>query len=318
MRTRSSWRPDQEEFLRQNHSRLSLTTLATAVCKTETAVRSRIKVLGLSRPGRRFWRGHEDDFLRLAYPEHSAEEIRQVIGRSLGSIYQRANRFGLVERRDPAEIARIDALIREHQPRGLLDGEIAELADCSREWISERRRVLGLPSNALNERHRDKVRQKTREQLAAAGLPTLAALRVKTFRDRARAAGWPEDLRPRAVQMLNALWDHGPMTRREIADVIGMPWKGSRKSLVSNDPEGSYLAHLLARGLVVSLGRAHRVTGQGRGKSCHVYTLAFDIDRQPLSLHQPVGENDAATGERHEQDQRDSAGVESSSRCGAA
>ena len=118
----------------------------------------------------------------------------------------------------------------------------------------------------------------------AAGLPNLAALRAAVFRDRARASGWPEDLRPRAVQILNALWDRGPMTRTEIALAIGLRinYGGPheiRKILKSNDAEGSYLAHLLARGLLVDLGRVGTVVGQGRGRSVHVYSLPLTIER---------------------------------------
>ena len=94
-----------------------------------------------------------------------------------------------------------------------------------------------------------------------------------------RGLGLPSDLRPRAVAILNALYDRGPMTRRELADVIGMPWKGSRKSLASNDPEGSYLAHLAARGLVRAVKRGNRVTGRGRGHSTNVYMIPLTIKR---------------------------------------
>jgi len=146
-----------------------------------------------------------------------------------------------------------------------------------RHTVGNWRKRLGLPANTLSVHRRELIREKSAEQLRAAGLTTLAELRAPTFRQRALASGGPADLRPRAVQMLNALWDRGPMTRRELADVLGMPWKGSRKSLVSNDPEGSYLAHLTRRGLVVNLGRV--VRGTGSGHSACLYALAFDIER---------------------------------------
>jgi hypothetical protein len=67
------------------------------------------------------------------------------------------------------------------------------------------------------------------------------------------------------------------MTRPQIAEAVGMPWKGSRASLRSNDPEGSYLAHLIARGLVVDLGRLVKEGGQGRNR--HLYSLAIDVEK---------------------------------------
>jgi hypothetical protein len=138
---------------------------------------------------------------------------------------------------------------------------------------------LGLPSNRGGERYRDRVRQKTREQLRKAGVESLANVRTKAFQDWAESCGWPRNLRPRHVEILNLLWEKGPQTRREIAAAIGMPWKGSRKSLVSNDPEGSYLAHLMRRGLVVCLGRL--VKGKGKGGSVCVYSLLLTVERKP-------------------------------------
>lgn len=176
----------------------------------------------------------------------------------------------------------LESFIRLKHAEGWSDAEIARVTMCDRHRIGELRRGLRLPSNKDNERHRNRVRRKTERQLEREGVPTLAALRSKVFHERARAAGWPDDLRPRAVQILNVLWEKGPRTRRQLCDDIGMPWKGSRKSLVSNDPEGSYLAHLVARGLVVILPRAHRVTGKGRGRSQNLYSLPLFIQRGPI------------------------------------
>lgn len=97
------------------------------------------------------------------------------------------------------------------------------------------------------------------------------------FRRYAASSGWPEDLAPREVHILEVLSASDPMTRPEIARAIGMPWIGSRRSLKGNTPGGSYLASLMRRGLVASLGRV--VRGQGRGHSLHLYTLAIDAER---------------------------------------
>jgi DNA-binding IclR family transcriptional regulator len=105
----------------------------------------------------------------------------------------------------------------------------------------------------------------------------------------AKESGWPDDLRPRAVQILNLLASHGmPLTRKQIAEKIGMPWKGSRKSLHSNDKEGSYLANLQARGLVIKLGKIAN-TNCGRGSGVSLYTLgpkALSILQQRASNEQ--------------------------------
>lgn len=184
--------------------------------------------------------------------------------------------------RTPQQREQLKAFIREKHSLGWPDAEIARVFQpkTSREWISEVRRSMGLPCNALSEYRINKIREKTKEQIEKAGVKSLANIRTLAFREYARRNGWPEDLRPRAVQILNVLYQRGPMTRREIADAIGMPWKGSRKSLVSNDPEGSYLANLAKRGLVIVLHRARKIHGQGKGRSLNVYALPLHVERQ--------------------------------------
>ena len=235
------------------------------------------------RTPRRTWRPAELDFLRT-HASWPAQQVATYLGRTVRGVYSARATLGLV--RPKADFGpAFEAFVREKNADGWPDAEIARAWKCDRHAVGTRRRKLGLPCHACctgkpSARVRDQVRQRTSEQLARAGLPSIGHLRKEAFRARAVAAGWPEDLRPRAVQILNALWDRGPMTRREIADAIGMPWKGSRKSLVSNDPEGSYLAHLTARGLMLVLKRAHQVTGQGKGRSCDVYTLPLWIERK--------------------------------------
>jgi hypothetical protein len=173
--------------------------------------------------------------------------------------------------------------LRRHHRLGHTDTEIVRTwheetgVSINRRTVCEFRARLNLPSNACSPWRRDQVRQRTSLQLLQMGLPSIGYLRVLAFRAFARRNGWPEDLRPRAVQILNLLYEQGPQTRRQISDAIGMPWKGSRKSLHSNDPEGSYLAHLIKRGFVVQLPRL--VKGKGQGKSVHLYSIAPNIKR---------------------------------------
>lgn len=178
-------------------------------------------------------------------------------------------------RMTPAVRKRLIALVRE----GLCNPHIAAILQCERHTVGDWRKRLGLPASRGQkcERCRRETSERTKAQCDSAGLPSLAQLRVRRYRQFARESGWPEDLRPRAVHILNALYERGPMTRREIAEAVGMPWKGSRKSLVSNDPEGSYLAHLLNRGFVVVQKRACK--GRGRGRSTSVYMIPLTIHR---------------------------------------
>lgn len=84
---------------------------------------------------------------------------------------------------------------------------------------------------------------------------------------------------------VRTLWERGPMTRLELAEAIGMAWKGSRKSLAGNGPGGSYLPTLMRRGLVVSLGRIVQTgpKGKRKGRNVHLYSLPLTIQRRVAS-----------------------------------
>jgi len=224
----------------------------------------------------------EDDAKIIAHTG-LVRELAAELGYSMSMVYRRRQTLGLTKRRPKIYGEPLEKFIREKHSLGWTDIEIAtaygELHDwrVERHTIGDYRKRMKLPSNATSEHRRQQVAERTKQQLEEAGLMSLAELRVEAFRKFARSQGWPGDLRPRAVQMLNALYDFGAMTRRELAKEIGMPWKGSRKSLVSNDPEGSYLAHLMKRGFVISSRRS--VTGKGRGTSVNLYSIPLTIKR---------------------------------------
>lgn len=212
---------------------------------------------------RRRWEPYEIAFVRDVAGRAIVPDLARVLRRSESSVHQLRGRLGLMRRRRTFGPA-FDAFVRAKHALGWSDTETSVAWGCERHTVCDRRKRLGIGHNAYSDHRRQRVRERTREQLRAAGLPTLAAVRVRAFGDYAAAAGWPRDLRPRHVQILDALWRIGPMTRRQLADAVGMPWKGSRRSLTSNDIEGSYLAHLQARGMVTRLIKA--VRGPGRGK----------------------------------------------------
>lgn len=291
-----AWSEVEERFLRRAFGSKSYDQMAKALNRTRCAVRTRTQRLGLV--VRTHWTPEE--MLIVERQERAGDTPAQIAahlpGRSLTAVYQVRVKLGLA--RQPSRLlTKLDDLIKETHPEGWSDSEIAAewnrrqqnpAAHITRNCVGKHRRKLGLPDNALSPRRIEQVRQKTREQLRRSGLPTLAALRAKAFRDRARSAGWPEDLRPRHVQILNVIWDKGPMTRREIATAIGArtDYVGKhaiRKILKSNDREGSYLAHLLARGLIIVFERANTVTGKGKGRSTHIYSLPLNIERRKVS-----------------------------------
>lgn len=229
---------------------------------------------------RRHWTPLESARLRRDYGRVPVEKIAASLGRTTGSVYQRAAKLRL-NKSSRIDWTCLDAEIRLLHAGGWTDAEICATLGriagrhVGREAVGARRRVLGLPHNGFSEHRRRTVAAKTKEQLDRAGVATLAELRCQAWGDAARRCGWPRDLRPRAVQILNTLFQRGPMTRRQISDAVGMPWKGSRRSLVSNDREGTYLWNLVHRGLVVRLPRL--VKGVGKGRSLHLYALALGV-----------------------------------------
>jgi hypothetical protein len=223
-------------------------------------------------------------FARKAHGKLTAQQVATKLGRTASAIYQLWGRMGLMKpNRDPAALLEF---IREKHPLGWSDNEIAVAWSAtgdtvSRGWIGDLRVRIALPMNRFSEHCRARVAEKTKQQLEAAGLKSLADARVKAFQQFAMRHGWPADLRPRAVQILDLLYQRGPHTRREIVQATGMSWLGSRWSLKSSDPEGSYLAHLVARGLVVRAVKA--VRGKGKGGSCDLYSIAPNIKRGAVS-----------------------------------
>ena len=226
---------------------------------------------------RRPWSGPEVEVLRRDYQHLGGPAVADALGRSVSSVYQQVNKLGLAHQARTTADDGFLASLRTLHAEGLTDPEIADRLRCERHTVSRHRRSLGLASNRSASRYRARVAEKTRAQCRAAGVASLAEVRVLAFREYATSSGWPEDLRPREVQILEALDASGPMTRPEIAKAIGLPWIGSRKSLASNTPGGSYLAGLMRRGLVACLGRV--VRGEGRGGSVNLYSLSITAER---------------------------------------
>jgi hypothetical protein len=216
------------------------------------------------------WSAKDDRYLRRWYGTKATEEIAAKVGRSASSVHQHAARIGLHQRRrTAAERDQLIGRIRTWNARGYSDAEIGAKLRLCRRTITFFRNVAGLPHNRLADRQRRRVAEQTRRQCRAAGVTNLAEVKSLVFRKHAKAAGWPEDLSPRAVAILQTLKANGPMTRRQLCEAMGMTWRGSRTTLKTK--RNSYLAELQHRGLVVTLGRI--VKGKGRGRSVQAYAL---------------------------------------------
>lgn len=170
-------------------------------------------------------------------------------------------------------------IIRQRNAVGWTDSEIARVHGICRMRVGDLRRAMGLPHNAGSEWRRRQIGEATRQQCLRAGVDSLAEVRVLAFSDYARGRGWPADIRPRQVQILDVIYERGPMSKRQICDAIGMRWKGSshKTRMASNEPGGSYLAGLLRRGLLVSVKRA--VRSPRAGESADLYLIPLTAKR---------------------------------------
>lgn len=226
------------------------------------------------------WTPAEKQSLRWLYGRLTVRELARHLHRTLTAVRQEAVKLGVSGRSHRFGAAEQQKL-RELAAQGLCNRCIGRELGFSRKEVRRWRGQLGLPpvpsSGPLASCGRcvASVRRRTAEQLRRAGLDNLGQLRSQVFRDRARAAGWPEDLRPRHVQILDLLAERGAMTKRELCVAMGLSWTVSRRALKSNDPEGSYTAHLLARSLVVMLWEYPG----GKGNRLGWYMLAPGVEK---------------------------------------
>lgn len=247
---------------------------------------------------RHVWTADEDALVREHYrpgrgrpkadtQRWTAAALGRTIGVSERSIYCRALLLGVVK--PQTRILRdavLHALVVCRHGEGWLDGEIAAEwtgahpdRPIARRTVCDVRRGLGLPSNRDNARHRQQVRERTAQQLQAAGARSLADLRSRAYAEFADDRGWPAYLRVRHVQVLELLYESGPQTREQISVAIGYRIeRGQRYWLSSKYGHGSYLSDLLAIGLVQRSRRREAKLG-GRGKSVFRYFVPVSVRR---------------------------------------
>ncbi len=219
------------------------------------------------------WTSKEDAIIRRHYKKKSVAWIAQRVDRTDRSVYQRAKTLGLCEERNQSEIDDRKSQIVLLLSQGLSDSEVANQVGMDRRALTEMRNRMGIEANGRNDRYRQRVSQKTREQCRRAGVANLAAIRAKQFRQFVDDLGWP-NLSVRAAQIAETLHRNGPMTRRQICQAVGLRWKGSRHSLSnSRVPGGSYMAELQRAGIVVRLESAISLRGSGNQHDLYMIAL---------------------------------------------
>ncbi len=282
------WQPHEDHFLRFEAPGRSTAWTADWLDRTRSAVKQRARKLGVSVGTRRAISAAERRAVRERYGREPAAAIAADLGRTLRAVYRLAKILGVA---DPKDVARTERM-RRSLPRlaaaGLTDTAIARVVGFSRTQVSAERRRQRLAAAPWTPERRAAVGRAMRATCRAKGVANLAEIRSEIHRAYARAEGWPEDLRPMSVAVLSALWELGPMTRREICEAIGDPWKGPSRSLVSNDAEGTPLAHLAARGLVVRVLCAGPKYRPDAGRNADLYLPALDLQRGPVAPPDPA------------------------------
>lgn len=251
--------------------------LARTLKRSPSAIRQRAIKLGLD-AGRQYTDA-ERALVRELYPTHTAAQIAERVlgtGKAAKAVYRLAFALGLSKQPHlPDEVL---AAVRRECAAGGTDAAVARRLGLTREQVTHVRNRLGIPRDEAAVLAARRAGVKT--QYARLGVRTAGELRALAYREFARENGWPEDLRPREVQILNALAARGvPMTAPELAAAIGANTAerhrtGKRRILLSgNGPGGTYTASLARRGLVVNLGRLAAVAGRGKGRSRCLFTL---------------------------------------------
>jgi hypothetical protein len=226
------------------------------------------------------WTEQDDCDLRTLWGWLPPRLVAESLGRTTSSIGQHARKIGLPPLHAKFAPATKEAIRRLHGD-GLLDSEIARRLDLDRRSVSAcRAKRLKLPVNA--EAVLRVQRENVEKQRRSLGIRHGGDLRTLGFRRFAIERGWPENLQPRAVQILEALAVAGrPMNRWELATIIGQDVEriretrlGQRKLLKSNGRGGNYVAELMRAGLVICLGRVQSTGARRRGNTRCLYMLS--------------------------------------------
>jgi len=90
-----SWSPAAEAKLRELYATTPIARLAFLLKRTEKAVRSRAKVLGITRCKRTPWSKAENEILRARYPHEKTADVARDLGRRIVLVYQHAKKLGL-------------------------------------------------------------------------------------------------------------------------------------------------------------------------------------------------------------------------------
>jgi hypothetical protein len=272
------WTEAQDAVMRAEFGKPSFSTrdIARRLGRSVGAVKQRAMRLGLR--SSKWWTKDEKATVRTRYGNEDAIHIARDLGRTRGQIHRMAAKLGL--HRWPRLPKRQIAHVKKLYGRGLPDTTIAKELGLTYWRVKHiRKTYVGRPP------HPDPTsRQRSiANQRKTLGVKSAGELRAWAYRRYAVENGWPEDLRPREVQVLNVLAARGvPLSLVEIVEAIGMRTDkrnsvhGGPSLLTGNGPGGTYTASLARRGLVLELrnsGVSRRASGKGSSRKSSLYTL---------------------------------------------
>jgi predicted transcriptional regulator len=232
---------------------------------------------------KRAWTAEEIATVRELYGHKTAAQIGRKINRSANSVLQQGSKLGLNRRygADPALLA----YIREQHAAGLVDTDIArgwqalhpDQHVCRETIAWYRRKKLGLQVN--RQRILEIRRAGYAKQLRTMGIESFAVLARRRQRRFVLRSGWPADLYPLDVRILQALSDGQYHTRQEIAAAIGCRTDKQRAWFKCRRGSQTALHNLVQRGLVKrTVGRTRKVGG--KGGTAFEYWIPLDVLRK--------------------------------------
>lgn len=121
--SRRAWSPAAEEKLAKLYATTPLPRLAFLLKRTETAVRSRAKLLGLQKGNRRPWSKADDRALRKRYPHENTSGIARDLGRTPSQVYRRAGQLDLHKSADFMESDRSGRIQRGRTDPRMVAGQ---------------------------------------------------------------------------------------------------------------------------------------------------------------------------------------------------
>ena len=166
--TAGRWSVEDEEYLKANYRRNPTSRICAHLGRSIQSVHSTAHILRMTRrvrfDPRRTWTAQEDEHLKSSYGAMRPSMIARALGRSVESVYHRAEDLGLFSKRGSGEFSRRQSLSRTARPftgladpaeagymAGIIDGE-GSMAKPPRITVS-----VGSTTKGVVERLRDIV-----------------------------------------------------------------------------------------------------------------------------------------------------------------